>query len=92
MTGMTGNDEQTFLLRFSLSADIPMSAWDDEEFEGDEWRQEWESRLKPGLVRAVFSHLRRFDGWNCHVRHRGVAPEDEIEIVVRKEWREKNNS
>ena len=85
---MAVNDEQTFLLRFSLSAEIPAAAWDDEDFEGDEWRREWERQIKPGLVRAVFSYLRQFDSWNCHIRNRGASSEDEIEIVVRKEWRE----
>ena len=89
---MAVNDEHTFLLRFSLSAEIPVAAWDDEDFEGDEGRKEWEGKIKPGLVRAVFSYLRQCDGWSCHVRNRGVAPEDEIEIVVRKEWRDKRDS
>lgn len=82
---MPVNDERTFLLRFSLSAEIPADAWDDEDFDGDEWLHEWEGQIKPGLVRAVFTHLRSFDGWNCHIRNRGVSPLDEIEIVVRKE-------
>ena len=88
MADMTTPDEHTFLLRFSLNADIPMSAWDHEDFAGDEWVKEWEGRIKPGLVRTVFSYLRQFDGWNCHVRNRGIAPEDEIEIVVKKQWKE----
>ena len=32
-------------LRFSLSADIPPEAWDDEDFEGDEWLNEWEREV-----------------------------------------------
>jgi hypothetical protein len=82
---MPDNDERTFLLRFSLSADIPAEAWDDEDFEGDEWLDEWERRVKPGLIRAVFSYLRTFEGWTSHIRNRGVSPLDEIEIVVKKE-------
>jgi hypothetical protein len=89
---MTENDERTFRLRFSLSAEIPASAWDNEEFEGDEWVKEWQEQIRPGLVRTVFSYLRQFDGWACHIRNRGVSPEDEVEIVVRKEWREKNGA
>ena len=55
---MAEKDEQTFNLRFSLSADIPPEAWDDEDFEGDEWLNEWESTVKPGLVREVLTYLR----------------------------------
>jgi len=81
---MVGDNEHTFLLRFSLSAEIPPETWDDEDFEGDEWLNEWEGQIKPGLVRAVFSYLRQFEGWNFHIRNRGVSPLDEIEIVVLK--------
>ncbi len=81
---MPDSDERTFLLRFSLSAEIPTEAWDEEDFEGDEWLDEWETQIKPGLVRSVLTHLRKFEGWNCHIRNRGVSPVDEIEVVVRK--------
>ena len=81
---MPDNDERTFRLRFSLSAEIPAEAWEDEDFEGDEWLGEWEGAIKPGLVRTVFSYLRTFEGWNCHIRNRGISPLDEIEIVMKK--------
>jgi hypothetical protein len=83
---MPNTDEHTFLLRFSLHAETPEEAWEDEDFEGDEWLNEWEGQIKPGLVRAVFSYLRQFEGWNFHLRNRGISPLDEIEIVVKKEW------
>lgn len=83
---MAASDEHTFLLRFSLSADIPAEAWEDEDFEGNEWLDEWEGQIKPGLVRAVFSYLRQFPGWNFHLRNRGASPLHEIEIVVKREW------
>ena len=82
---MAERDGHTFNLRFSVSAHIPVESWDDEDFEGDEWLNEWEGLVKPGLVREVFTYLRKFEGWNCHIRNRGVSPTDEIEIVVRKE-------
>lgn len=81
---MPHREEHTFRLRFSLSADIPIEAWDDEDFEGDEWLNEWEVHMKPGLVRNVFSYLRSFKGWSCRIRNRGVSPLEEIEIVMRK--------
>jgi hypothetical protein len=81
---MSDDDERTFRLRFSLSAEIPAEAWEDEDFEGDEWLDEWEGEIKPGLVRTVFSYLRTFEGWNCHIRNRGISPLDEIEIVMKK--------
>ena len=81
---MAENEEHTFNLRFSLSTHIPTEAWDDEDFEGDEWLNEWGSVIKSGLNRAVFAHLRQFEGRECHVRSRGLSAFDEIEIVRRK--------
>jgi hypothetical protein len=81
---MPDTDERTFLLRFSLSAEIPEGVWEDEDFEGGEWLDEWEIKIKPGLIRAVFTYLRAFEGWTCHIRNRGVSPVDEIEIVMKK--------
>jgi len=83
---MPDSEERTFRLRFSLSAEIPEGAWDDEDFEEDEWLNEWEVKIKPGLIRAVFTYLRTFEDWHCHIRNRGVSPLDEIEIVVKKTW------
>lgn len=83
---MPDSNERTFLLRFSLSAEIPAQAWEDEDFEGDEWLDEWETQIKPGVVRSVLTHLRNFAGWSCHIRNRGVSPIDEIEVVVNKSW------
>lgn len=82
---MPDNEERTFCLRFSLSAEIPEEAREDEDFEGDEWLNEWEVDIKPGLIRAVFTYLRTFEGWHCHLRNRGVSPLDEIEIVLKKD-------
>ena len=70
---MAERDGHTFNLRFSVSAHIPVESWDDEDFEGDEWLNEWEGLVKPGLVREVFTYLRKFEGWNCHIRNRGVS-------------------
>ncbi|HXQ21593.1 MAG TPA: hypothetical protein VN812_07965 [Candidatus Acidoferrales bacterium] len=78
--------EKTFNLRFSLTADIPAELWDDEDFEEDAWLNEWEAAIKPGLVRAVFTHLRSFPNWHAHARNRGVSPLDEIEIVVERRF------
>ena len=82
---MPDREEHTFRLRFYLSTDIPMEAWDEEDFEGDEWLNEWEVQIKPGLVRNVFSYLRTFEGWTSHIRNRGMSPLEEIEIVMKKE-------
>lgn len=74
--------EKTFTLRFSLMADMPDALWDDENFEENAWIDEWETAIKPGLVRAVFGHLRSFAGWEARTRNRGISPLDEVEIVV----------
>lgn len=79
-------DEHTFTLRFSLRAEIPDVLLDDDDFDESEWLREWESRVKPGLVREIFRHLRSVEGWRCHARNRGMSASDEIEIVVEKEF------
>ena len=81
---MPDSEERTFRLWFSWSAEIPEEAWEDDDFNGDEWLNEWETKIKPGLVRAVFTYLRTFEDWKCHIRNRGVSPLEEIEIVVKK--------
>jgi len=78
--------EQTFTLRFSLTAVIPDALWDDEDFEEDTWLNEWERAIKPGVLRAVFSELRSFPEWQAHVRNRGASPLDEVEIVVERHF------
>ena len=75
--------EKSFTIRFSLSADVPAALWDDEDFEEDAWLNAWELAIKPGLIRAVFAHLRSFPNWEARIRNRGISPLDEIEIVVR---------
>jgi hypothetical protein len=74
--------EKTFTLRFTLRTAIPDERWEDDAFEEDAWLDEWERRIKPGLVRQVFAHLRGFEHWKAHVHNRGLSPLDEIEIVL----------
>ncbi len=74
--------EKTFVLRFTLEAQIPEALFEDEDFEEDAWLDEWEVGIKPGLIRAVFAQLRATPAWSARVRNRGVSPLDEIEIVV----------
>lgn len=76
-------EERSFLLRVSLEAHFPDGYdGDDDEYA---WTQEWETRMKPELLKAVFSALRRHAGWSAHVRNRGASERDEIEIVVSKD-------
>jgi hypothetical protein len=76
--------KRTFTLRFSLLANIPDELWEDEDFEEDAWLEEWEAGIKPRLIRAIFTHLRSFPGWQARIRNRGVPPVDEIEIVLER--------
>ena len=78
------DQENTFMLRFSLTAKIPDAVLDDSDFEEDSWVDEWERAIKPALVRTIFNQLRSFPSWQVHIRNRGVSPEDEIEIVLEK--------
>jgi len=76
--------EKSFIFRFTLTADIPEALWEDEDFDENAWLEEWEIAIKPGLVRAIFSHLRSFPNWEAHIRNRGISPLDEIEVVVQR--------
>ena len=77
------HEEKTFNLRFSLEAAFP------EDYEGDDdnlvWVEEWEKRIKPGLLKVVFESLRQHPSWTVHVRNRGHSPLDEIEIAMIKD-------
>lgn len=77
-------EEKTFRLRVTLEASFP------DEYEGEEdesnWIREWETRMKPQLIKSVFDSLRQQRGWSSHIRNRGISPSDEIEIVVSKDF------
>jgi len=77
-------EEKTFTLRFSLEASFP------DEYEGDEdqraWLREWEARIKPQVLKQVFESLRQQPAWSARIRNRGIAPADEIEIVVARDF------
>ena len=77
-------EEKTFRLRFSLEASFP----DDYAGEEDEqaWVHEWETRIKPHLIKSVFESLRQHGGWASHIRNRGASPADEIEIVLTRDF------
>ncbi len=78
--------EKTFTIHFSLTTTIPEAISEDEDFEEDEWLNEWEGAIKPGLLRAIFSHLRSCPSWHARIRNRGVSPLDEIEIVMERSY------
>jgi len=77
-------EEKGFNLRFSLEANFP------EDYEGAEdeyaWLKEWETRVKPELLKTIFDSLRRHPAWTVHVRNRGLSPADEIEIAMVKDF------
>ncbi|MBI3356756.1 MAG: hypothetical protein HY038_08315 [Nitrospirae bacterium] len=77
-------EEQTFALRFTLEASFP------DEYEGDEdnkaWVQEWETHIKPQMIKLVFESLRKHQGWTAHIRNRGASPTDEIEVVLARDF------
>ncbi len=77
-------EEKTFNLRFTLEAQFP----DDYDGEDDAyaWLHDWETRMKPELLKTIFSSLREFPSWNARVRNRGVAATEEIEISLEKDF------
>jgi hypothetical protein len=81
---MMYQEEKTFTIRFSLEASFP------DDYEGDEdqlvWVREWETRVKPLVLKQVFESLRQHPAWTARVRNRGLSPVDEIEIVVGRDF------
>ena len=77
-------EEKTFTLRFSLEASFP------DDYEGEEdnqaWVREWEARIKPDLLKVLFETLRQHQAWQAHIRNRGKSPEDEVEIVLARDF------
>ncbi len=77
-------EEKTFTFRFSLEAVFP------DGYEGDQdgytWLGDWETRLKPDLLKTIFESLRRSPAYSVHVRNRGKSPADEIEIAVLRDF------
>ena len=77
-------EEKTFTFRFSLEASFP------DEYEGDEehqaWVREWEAHIKPDLLKALFESLRQHKSWKAHVRNRGKSSDDEIEVVLVRDF------
>ncbi len=75
-------EEKTFTLRLNLVAEFP------EDYEGDEdeyaWLHDWETRIKPELLKTVVAALRSHPSWSVHVRNRGMAATDEVEIALTK--------
>ncbi|MCZ6800782.1 MAG: hypothetical protein O7F12_09870 [Nitrospirae bacterium] len=77
-------EEKVFNLRFSLEAQFS------EEYDGDEdsygWVHDWEARVKPDLIKAIFSSLRKYPAWKAHIRNRGLDSTHEIEIALVKSY------
>ena len=77
-------EDQTFHIRFSLEATFP----DHYEGEDDErvWLKQWETQVKPDIVKSIFHTLERYPEWTARFRNRGMAATDEIEIVLEKSY------
>jgi len=75
-------EEKTLTLRVNLVAGFP------EDYDGDDdgyaWLHDWETRIKPELIRTVITSLRAHPSWSVHVRNRGMAATDEVEFAVQK--------
>lgn len=77
-------EDKTFTLRFSLEATFP----DDYEGEEDEyaWLADWETHVKPQLLKILFESIRESRTWKAHVRNRGKSPLDEVEVVLTRDF------
>ncbi|HSN03938.1 MAG TPA: hypothetical protein VLS44_03080 [Nitrospira sp.] len=84
MKGPMYREEKTFTLQFSLEASFP------DDYEGDDdhqaWTREWETRMKPDIIKVVFESLRRHPGWSAHIRNRGKSAQDEIEVALERDF------
>jgi len=77
-------ENKTFTIRLSLEARFP------DDYEGDDdahaWVRNWETHIKPDLLKAVFASLRQAPAWKSRTRNRGLSPDDEIEIVMERDY------
>lgn len=84
MKGPMYREEKSFTLQFSLEAIFP------DDYEGDDdhqaWTSEWETRMKPDIIKVVFESLRSHPGWSAHIRNRGKSAQDEIEVALEKDF------
>ena len=77
-------EERDFIFRISLEAHFPG------DYEGAEdeyaWLREWETRIKPQLIKQLFDSLRQYPAWKAHVRNRGKSPLEEIEVALVRDF------
>ena len=78
------HEEQSFILRFSMEATFP------DEYEGEEdelvWAKDWETRVKPDIIKGIFRTLEFHPKWAARFRNRGISPSQEIEIVLEQDF------
>ena len=78
------SEDKTFVFRISLEARFP------DEYEGphDEhaWLREWEMQIKPVMIKHLFETLRQYPAWKAHVRPLALAPADEIEVALIRDF------
>jgi hypothetical protein len=77
-------EETSFTIRFSLEAKFPENYEEDED--AMSWVRDWDARVKPDVMKAIFQTLRHFPEWSAHIRNRGMAATDEIEIALVRDF------
>lgn len=82
------HEEKTFTVSFSLEAQFP----DDYEGDDDEqaWLHDWDARVMPDVVKSIFTTLRKYPSWSAHVRNRGIAQTEAIEVALTKDYTNPN--
>lgn len=77
-------EEHTFTIRFTLEASFR------DDYEGDKdsnaWVSEWETQIKPQMIKQIFESLRQHSAWTSRIRNRGISPTHEIEIVLARDF------
>jgi hypothetical protein len=77
-------EETSFTIRFSLEAKFPENYEEDED--AMSWVRDWDARVKPDVMKAIFQTLRHFPEWSAHIRNRGMDATDEIEIALVRDF------
>jgi hypothetical protein len=43
-------------------------------------------QIKPVMIKHLFETLREYPAWKAHVRNRGIAAADEIEVAMVRDF------
>jgi hypothetical protein len=77
---MNHREERDFTLRLHLSAEFPADYDGDDD--GFAWHEDFQARVRPRIVAAVFAALAAVPGFRAVAAPRGADPEDGVDLEV----------